>query len=72
VLHGGGKQRIGEDAPKIVFHVADVEQARHMLMERGVTVGAIRSPAPGVIVADGWDPEGNKFSIETKEAWGAA
>jgi predicted enzyme related to lactoylglutathione lyase len=71
VLHGGGNREMGSDAPKVVFSVADVEAARQMLLDRGVTVGAVRSPAPGVIVADGVDPEGNKFSIETKEAWTA-
>jgi predicted enzyme related to lactoylglutathione lyase len=69
VLHGGGKREIGGDAPKVVFSVADVEAARQMLLDRGVQVGAVRSPAPGVIVADGIDPEGNKFSIEKKQAW---
>jgi predicted enzyme related to lactoylglutathione lyase len=69
VLHGGGKRETGSDAPKMVFSVGDVEAARQMLLERGVRVGEVRSPAPGVIVADGVDPEGNKFSIETKEAW---
>jgi predicted enzyme related to lactoylglutathione lyase len=71
VLHGGGKREIGGDAPKVVFSVADMDAARQMLLDRGVRVGEVRSPAPGVIVADGVDPEGNKFSIETKEAWKA-
>ena len=29
------------------------------------TMGEVRSPAPGVQVCDGLDPEGNKFSIES-------
>lgn len=29
-------------------------------------VGDARSPAPGVTVCDGTDPEGNPFSIENK------
>jgi catechol 2,3-dioxygenase-like lactoylglutathione lyase family enzyme len=64
-LHAGGKRRLGEDAPKIVFRVADVPGAREKLLRRGVPMGAVRSPAPGVQVCDGLDPEGNKFSIES-------
>lgn len=67
VLHGGGPKRLGADAPKVVFSVADIHAARAALAERGVTLGEVRSPAPGVLVADGADPEGNQFSIETKE-----
>lgn len=66
VLHGGGQRRIGEDAPKVVFRVSQIEQARRELMERGVPLSEIRSPAPEVWVCDGVDPEGNKFSIESR------
>ena len=65
-LHAGGQRRLGDDAPKIVFHVADVPAARQALLRRGVPMGEIRSPAPGVQVADGADPEGNRFSIESR------
>jgi catechol 2,3-dioxygenase-like lactoylglutathione lyase family enzyme len=64
-LHAGGERRQGEDAPKIVFRVADVPGARDELLRRGVPMGEVRSPAPGVQVCDGLDPEGNKFSIES-------
>jgi len=64
VLHGGGRRRLGEDAPKIVFRVRDIEAARRELLDQGVALGEARSPAPGVLVCDGVDPEGNKFSIE--------
>jgi predicted enzyme related to lactoylglutathione lyase len=67
VLHGGGQKRLGADTPKIVFSVTDVPAAREALLERGVALGEVRSPAPGVWVADGKDPEGNPFSIESKE-----
>ena len=67
VLHGGGQKRLGPDAPKVVFSVADIHAARAALVERGVTLSVVRSPAPGVLVADGQDPEGNQFSIESKE-----
>ncbi len=63
-LHGGGSKQIGEDAPKFVFKVNDVEQARTALIARGVPAGEVRSPAAGVKVVDCKDPEGNSFSIE--------
>ncbi|MDX1613163.1 MAG: VOC family protein [Candidatus Promineifilaceae bacterium] len=66
-LHGGGRRRLGDDAPKIVFQVDNIETAHRQLGERGVTLGEIRPAAPGVRVADGLDPEGNKFSIESHD-----
>ena len=65
-LHAGGQRRLGDDAPKIVFRVSDVPGARQELVRRGVPMGEVRSPAPGVQVSDGVDPEGNKFSIESR------
>jgi len=64
VLHGGGQQRLGQDTPKISFTVRDIEAARAALLGQGVRVSEVRSPAPGVLVADGFDPEGNPFSID--------
>ncbi len=65
-LHAGGQLRQGDDAPKIVFRVSDVTAARDALARRGVPMGEVRSPAPGVEVSDGVDPEGNRFSIESR------
>jgi predicted enzyme related to lactoylglutathione lyase len=65
-LHGGGKHSFGQDAPKFVFEVENVQETRRSLLERGVLVGEIRPPAPGVTVCDGEGPEGNKFSIESQ------
>lgn len=64
VLHGGGKKRFGEDAPLLSFHTADIHTGREALIKQGVQLSEIRSPAPGVLVSDGWDPEGNRFSID--------
>jgi predicted enzyme related to lactoylglutathione lyase len=64
VLHGGGQGRLGADAPKFVFHVDDIVAAHATLVGRGAKMADISSPAPGVHVADGVDPEGNHFSIE--------
>jgi catechol 2,3-dioxygenase-like lactoylglutathione lyase family enzyme len=66
-LHGGGQCRFGPDAPKLVFGVPHVAAAREALIARGVSMGEVRSPAPGVEVCDGIDPEGNKFSIESRD-----
>ena len=66
-LHGGGVGDLGRDAPKIVFQVADLEETRNSLLERGVFMGEVRTAAPGIIVCDGEDPEGNRFSIESQE-----
>lgn len=65
-LHAGGQRRLGDDAPKIVFRVYDLPAARQELVRRGVPMGEVRSPAPGVQVSDGADPEGNRFSIESR------
>ncbi len=65
-LHGGGQKDFGKDAPKFVFKVDDIAHVRDVLMARGVAVGEIRSPAEGVQVVDGRDPEGNAFSLECR------
>ncbi|NIV32664.1 MAG: hypothetical protein GWN58_25430 [Anaerolineae bacterium] len=70
-LHAGGQRRLGNDAPKIVFRVPDVPAARQELVRRGVSMGEVRYPAPGVQVSDGADPEGNRFSIESRGGVGS-
>lgn len=65
-LHGGGQKRFGPDAPKLVFGVDDVWVAREELLRQGVKIDEVRAAVPGVWVADGEDPEGNKFSIEAR------
>ena len=66
-LHSGGRRRIGEDAPKIVFDVEDLPKIREELISRGVPLDEVWSPALGILVSDGVDPEGNRFSIESTE-----
>ncbi len=66
-LHGGGKRDFGRDAPKFVFEIEEVKSTRQSLLDRGVLLGEIRTIAPGVSVCDGEDPEGNKFSIESRK-----
>ena len=64
VMHGGGQKRLGADTPKLAFGVDGIEATREQLIQQGVTMGEVRSPAPNVYVADGIDPEGNPFSID--------
>ncbi len=64
VLHGGGQRRLDADTPKHAFGVDDIDEMRAVLLQRGAKMGEIRSPAPGVRVCDGFDPEGNPFSID--------
>ena len=66
-LHAGGKRRFGDDAPKIVFNVADILAVRQALVDQDIPMDEIRSAVPGIWVCDGVDPEGNKFSIESHE-----
>jgi len=65
-LHAGGEGLFGKDAPKIVFCVDDVPLVRSDLLGRGVPMGNVRSPGPGIRVCEGVDPEGNRFSIESR------
>jgi predicted enzyme related to lactoylglutathione lyase len=63
-LHGGGRSD-GAGA-RVVFKVDDVEAERERLLASGVELGEIRSPADGVLVVDGRDPEGNPFHLEQR------
>lgn len=67
VLHGGGQGKLGESAPKIVFGVDNIDASRSELLAAGVSLGEFRSPAPGILVVDGYDPEGNAFSLESHQ-----
>ncbi|MGL5873185.1 MAG: VOC family protein [Xenococcaceae cyanobacterium] len=62
-LHLDSNKQLGQDRPKLVFSVKDIETARQQLLDRGVNIGDINSRFNGVKVADGFDPEGNPFSI---------
>ena len=64
-LHGGDTGQGGKEIPKLVFGVEDIEAARAMLLEKGVKASEVRSPAPGVMVVDALDAEGNPFSVES-------
>ena len=64
VLHSGGSGKIGPDAPNVVFLVDEIKSARFQLLQAGVAISEIRTPAPGIQVCNGNDPEGNAFSVE--------
>lgn len=66
-LHSGGMGSVGEDPPKIVFAVTNIDSVREQLIAIGVEIGPIRSPALGVHIADFADPEGNRLALESRD-----
>jgi predicted enzyme related to lactoylglutathione lyase len=68
VLHGNVDKEFATNKPTLLaFHVDDIETAYKELTERGVKLGEIRSPSPGLKIAEGVDPEGNSFSIDCQK-----
>jgi len=65
-LHNGGARRLGEDAPMLVFAVADIAAARRVLIERGEAWDEPFEAAPGILVCHGRDPEGNPLALEQR------
>lgn len=65
-LNAGGSNNVGDDAPMIVFGVADIEAARNALLDRGVALEEIFDAGDGVKVAQGRDPEKNPISLEQR------
>jgi catechol 2,3-dioxygenase-like lactoylglutathione lyase family enzyme len=66
-LHSGGKRRLGDDSPKLVFRVDDLEEARRELLSMGVSLSEIRPIQSGLSICNGVDPEGNRFSLESQD-----
>ena len=60
-LHAGGEHRFGDNAPKMVFEVDDVQEGRAALIRRGLLDCAVRAAVHGVLVCDGLDPEASIF-----------
>ena len=58
----------GSEAPDPTFQVADAAAERARLAAAGVDVTELREPAPGLRVFDARDPDGNRFSIESRAA----
>ena len=53
--------------PRFGFRVDDIHAVRAELIARGVECGEVRSPAPGVLVCDLRDPEGNGLFVEQRD-----
>ena len=56
----------GSEAPDPTFEVADAAAERERLVAAGVEVTEIREPVAGLRVFDARDPDGNRFSIESR------
>jgi catechol 2,3-dioxygenase-like lactoylglutathione lyase family enzyme len=56
----------GEPNPTFLVDDAPAEMAR--LASEGVTVTEIRLPVAGVQVFDAYDPDGNRFSVESRSS----
>lgn len=65
-LHATARREPGTGEPDPTFLVSDANAERHRLVAASVEVTEIREPAPGVKVFDAHDPDGNRFSIESK------
>ncbi len=63
-LHAGGKRDFGTDSPCLIFFCPEIQAAHAELTGRGVNLDAIFSPAPGIQIAHGRDPEGNRSSLK--------
>jgi catechol 2,3-dioxygenase-like lactoylglutathione lyase family enzyme len=58
----------GSEAPDPTFLVDDLDATRDSLEAAGVDVTEIREPTAGLRVFDARDPDGNRFSIESRAA----
>jgi catechol 2,3-dioxygenase-like lactoylglutathione lyase family enzyme len=56
----------GSEPPDPTFRVTDADAERVRLVAAGVEVTDVREPAPGLRVFDARDPDGNRFSIESR------
>ncbi len=65
-LHATGRREPGSGEPDPTFLVPDAAAERARLAGEGVEVTEIREPVTGTQVFDATDPEGNRFSIESK------
>ena len=65
-LHATDRREPGTGEPDPTFLVSEADAERKRLAAAGVEVSEIREPAPGIQVFDARDPDGNRFSIESK------
>jgi catechol 2,3-dioxygenase-like lactoylglutathione lyase family enzyme len=64
-LHGGGREPKVNGEIRFGFAIDDCTVAREELLARGVKCGEVRSPAPGTLVVDFWDIEGNQLFLQS-------
>jgi catechol 2,3-dioxygenase-like lactoylglutathione lyase family enzyme len=65
-LHATERRELGTAEPDPTFLVADAPAERARLIGAGVEVTEIRRPIPGIEVFDARDPDGNRFSLESR------
>ena len=65
-LHATERREPGSAEPDPTFRIADVNAERARLAAAGVDVTELREPVAGVLVFDARDPDGNRFSIESR------
>ena len=65
-LHATDRRERSVAEPDPTFLVADLDGERDRLVAAGVEVTEIREPAPGIRVCDAFDPDGNRFSLESR------
>jgi catechol 2,3-dioxygenase-like lactoylglutathione lyase family enzyme len=65
-LHATETREPGTGEPDPTFLVADADAERARLAGAGVAVSEIREPVAGTRVFDARDPDGNRFSVESR------
>ena len=65
-LHAPDQREPGRGEPDPTFLVGDARAERARLATEGVEVSEFREPGPGTQVFDARDPDGNRFSIESR------
>jgi len=65
-LHAVERREIGTAEPDPTFLVEDATAERERLVSAGVEVSDIREPVVGTRVFDARDPDGNRFSLESR------
>jgi len=65
-LHATEQREPGTAEPDPTFLVADPDSERARLAGAGVEVTEIREPVIGLRVFDARDPDGNRFSLESR------
>ena len=65
-LHAVERRELGTAEPDPTFLVRDATVERERLIRAGVEVSDIREPVAGTWVFDARDPDGNRFSLESR------